>query len=54
MPDQNLICVDCKGSFIHAERDQAFYAQKGFTTPKRCRPCRDAKKASRESNIGNR
>lgn len=48
MPDQNINCADCGGSFVHSERDQAFYTQKGYTQPKRCKPCRDVKKASRE------
>jgi len=29
-------------------RDQEFYAERGFTEPKRCTPCRNARKAQRE------
>lgn len=48
MPDRTLQCVDCKADFTHSERDQEFFLQKGFTDPKRCKPCRDVKKQSRE------
>lgn len=48
MPERTLHCVDCKADFAFTERDQEFFAQKGFTDPKRCKPCRDAKKQSRE------
>lgn len=48
MPDQTLVCVDCQNEFTFSERDQAFYAQKQFTAPKRCKACRDIKKQSRE------
>jgi hypothetical protein len=47
MPDKTLKCVDCGADFVFTERDQAFFAQKGFTEPKRCRPCRDVKKQSK-------
>jgi hypothetical protein len=48
VPDQNIQCVDCGTSFPHTERDQAFYAEKGYTPPKRCKPCRAVKKQNRE------
>jgi hypothetical protein len=48
--DKELTCVECKNSFTFTARDQAFYAQqstdgKPWTPPKRCKPCRDAKKS---------
>lgn len=47
MPDKKLNCADCGTEFIFSERDQQFFAQKGFADPKRCKPCRDIKKQSK-------
>jgi putative zinc ribbon protein len=47
MADRTLKCVDCNSDFIFSDRDQAFFQQKGFTDPKRCKPCRDIKKQSK-------
>ncbi len=46
MPDQNITCVECGSSFVFSERDQAFYGERGMTAPKRCKPCRQRRKAS--------
>ncbi len=44
--DKSIECVDCGETFIHSADDQARYAERGFTNePKRCRPCRDKRKA---------
>jgi len=45
--DKTLNCVDCGKPFLFSTRDQAFFASKGFTDPKRCKPCRDIKKQSK-------
>ena len=37
--DQNLTCQDCNSQFVFTARDQEFFAQRGFSAPKRCRPC---------------
>lgn len=43
--DQIIACVDCATEFPFTAKEQEFYAQKGFTsTPKRCKPCRNARK----------
>ena len=43
--DRTLACVDCKTDFVFTAAEQEFYAKKGFTNdPKRCQPCRSAKK----------
>lgn len=43
--DQIIACVDCATEFNFSAKEQEFYAQKGFTsTPKRCKPCRNARK----------
>jgi CxxC-x17-CxxC domain-containing protein len=45
--DQIIACVDCGTEFPFTAKEQEFYAQKGFTsTPKRCKPCRNARKDS--------
>ncbi len=44
--DKTLVCVDCGQEFIHSADDQARYAERGFTNePKRCRECRQKRKA---------
>jgi CxxC-x17-CxxC domain-containing protein len=43
--DQNLVCADCGTEFPFSASEQAFYAERGFSTPKRCKPCRAAAKA---------
>jgi len=44
--DKTLACVDCGQSFTHSAEDQSRYAERGFTNePKRCRDCRDKRKA---------
>ncbi|MGQ9650936.1 MAG: zinc-ribbon domain containing protein [Phycisphaerae bacterium] len=44
--DKTIVCSDCGQTFIHSAQDQARYAQRGFTNePKRCRECRDKRKA---------
>lgn len=49
--DETIVCEDCKQEFIFTARDQEFYAEKGFNNkPKRCKACRDKRKAERNSN----
>ncbi|MFH1745845.1 MAG: zinc-ribbon domain containing protein [Planctomycetota bacterium] len=44
--DKNIACEDCGAEFVHSAQDQARYAERGFTNePKRCRDCRDKRKA---------
>ncbi len=44
--DKTIVCVDCSEEFVHSADDQARYAERGFTNePKRCRPCREKRKA---------
>jgi len=44
MADQTITCSDCSNDFVFTEKDQAFYSEKNFSPPKRCRDCRDARK----------
>ena len=44
--DKQLTCVECGGSFTYAASEQQHHQSLGYpTAPKRCQPCRDAKKA---------
>ena len=45
----SLECVTCSEQFPFSVEEQAFYAEKGFEPPKRCKPCRQAAKQSRRS-----
>lgn len=49
--DQTLICIGCQDEFVFTERDQEFYAEQDppYTPPKRCKTCRDKKKAERKA-----
>jgi CxxC-x17-CxxC domain-containing protein len=54
--DRPLQCLDCKNEFIFTAGEQEFYERKGFKEiPKRCKPCRDARKTRRgpEATGGN-
>ena len=47
--DRQITCADCAQPFVFSAGEQEFYARKGFKEePKRCKPCRDARKARRE------
>ena len=48
--DKELTCADCGGKFLFSEDDQEFFAGKGFQEPKRCKSCRQAKKAQRDDH----
>jgi CxxC-x17-CxxC domain-containing protein len=53
MPDKTLTCRDCGTQFVFTEREQEFYAQKGFANePGRCPDCRAARKAGRDGGQG--
>lgn len=42
--DLQLTCSDCGQEFTFTSEDQAFFQERGYTAPKRCKPCRQAKK----------
>lgn len=55
--DKQLTCSDCGTSFTFSAAEQEQFATRGYTNePKRCQPCRDARKqtTSGSSNFGNR
>jgi len=44
--DKTIECADCGETFVHSAADQAKYAERGFESdPKRCRACREKRKA---------
>lgn len=52
MSDKTLTCVDCNTEFTFTASEQEFYASREFTEPRRCAPCRAARKASRGDSGG--
>src|SRR5215212_2706875 len=50
--DKNLTCADCGQEFVFTASEQDFYAQRGFTEPRRCPSCRASRKAARNTNGG--
>ncbi len=53
MPDKTLNCSDCSNDFAFTEGEQEFFEQKGFTEPKRCPECRQARKQQRNQSRNN-
>ena len=48
--DKTLVCKDCGKEFVFTAGEQAFYKEKGLDNePKRCKECRDKRKAERIS-----
>ena len=50
--DKNLTCADCGQEFVFTASEQDFYAQRGFTEPRRCPSCRASRKAARAGAEG--
>ena len=50
--DKTLTCADCGQQFVFTASEQDFYAQRGFTEPRRCGSCRASRKAARGTNGG--
>lgn len=47
MSDQQITCSECGGSFIFSDSERQFYETKGLSgPPKRCKTCRQARKAA--------
>ena len=43
--DKLVTCVDCGAQFTFTARDQAFYQERGYQAPRRCKTCRDKRKS---------
>jgi len=53
--DKSLECSECGATFTFTAEEQEFFASKGYTNePKRCPPCREARKAQRYGDSGYR
>lgn len=52
MSDKTLTCADCGQEFTFTGSEQQFYADRGFTEPRRCASCRAARKAARGDSGG--
>ncbi len=50
--DKTLTCADCGQAFTFTASEQDFYAERGFTEPRRCPSCRASRKAARNSDSG--
>ena len=51
--DQTRTCVDCRREFVWTAGEQEYFHEKGFADPpKRCKECRQAKKAQRGDDGG--
>ena len=50
--DKAMTCADCSQNFVFTARDQEFYADRGFTEPRRCPSCRASRKAARGDSGG--
>jgi CxxC-x17-CxxC domain-containing protein len=45
--DRTVTCADCSQEFVFSASEQQFYADRGFSDPRRCPSCRQARKAAR-------
>jgi CxxC-x17-CxxC domain-containing protein len=45
--DKTLVCVDCGAEFTFSAADQEFHSSRGYQDPKRCAPCRQARRSER-------
>jgi len=52
MSDRTLTCRDCGQTFTFTAGEQAFYTERGFSEPTRCKACRDKRKMERNSSGG--
>lgn len=50
--DQNIVCKDCQTTFTFTASEQRFFADRNFTPPLRCKPCRDLRKMNRDGGGG--
>jgi len=50
--DLQLTCSDCGQTFTFTTADQAFFSERGYSTPRRCKPCRQARKSEQGGGGG--
>jgi CxxC-x17-CxxC domain-containing protein len=49
MSDRVVVCRDCGQEFTFTAGEQAFYQERGFSEPTRCKACRDKRKTERNA-----
>jgi CxxC-x17-CxxC domain-containing protein len=53
--DKSIQCSDCGTTFTFSAEEQELFASRGYTNePKRCQPCREARKSQRLGSTGYR
>jgi CxxC-x17-CxxC domain-containing protein len=53
--DRTVVCEDCGEEWTFSADEQQFFNDRGYQTPKRCKPCRQKRKMSRTgSSYGSR
>lgn len=50
--DRTLTCADCGQEYVFTANEQDFYAERGFSEPRRCPSCRAQRKAQRNAGGG--
>lgn len=50
LEDRTLLCEDCSEEFTFTADEQQFFNERGYQTPKRCKSCRQRRKASRTNH----
>ena len=51
--DKSIQCADCGTTFTFSAEEQEQFASRGYTNePKRCEPCRQARKSERMGTSG--
>jgi CxxC-x17-CxxC domain-containing protein len=50
--DRTITCADCGQEFVFSASEQQFYADRGFSDPRRCPTCRAQRKAQRGNGGG--
>jgi CxxC-x17-CxxC domain-containing protein len=51
--DKSIVCSDCGETFTFSAEEQELFQSRGYVNdPKRCPPCRQARKSERYSNGG--
>jgi hypothetical protein len=46
MPDVEITCAECGTPFPFTEREQEYYTERNLSQPKRCKACRDSRRAN--------
>jgi hypothetical protein len=50
--DLQLTCSNCGQQFAFSSEDRAFFQERAYSAPKRCKACRQAKKNEQTGGAG--